>query len=253
MYRRIACLAPLLMLLAHEALPAQVVKGRVTSRDAAIDGAVVELLTADSVVQRTSRTRANGEFRLTGVAPGPFTLQVRRLGFRPARLPLSLHGDTLRLDVQLEPAAVELPLVTINGERDAVLDLPVMGYDTRSLPVTIFTPSQLQAVGANAHQYLDVIRKLRLTFAYVDDNCVRDSGSNLCFSVYLDDRPLAGGEDIDMLRATHFVLDPNDFDHVVFLRLQEGPAELRGTMFLYSSQYTKRIREHRRTRVVRKQ
>lgn len=74
----------------------------------------------------------------------------------------------------MERAVQTLPRAVIEDERKMVLDQPVVSYDTRSMPVTILAPSQIARAGVNARMQLDVLRKPRLTFGYVDESCIRD-------------------------------------------------------------------------------
>jgi hypothetical protein len=69
-----------------------VIRGRVTRTDSVpIVGADVWLITVD----RHENTDSSGDFRFTGLAPGPLLLEVRRIGFASKR-------DTVSVDADLE-------------------------------------------------------------------------------------------------------------------------------------------------------
>lgn len=59
-------------------------------------------------------TGANGRFRLVAVAPGPYMLSLRRVGFEPASVRVQVaQDDTLRVSFTLEPAVASLDTVTV--------------------------------------------------------------------------------------------------------------------------------------------
>src|SRR5689334_15473119 len=59
-------------------------------------------------------TGPNGRFRITNIKPGQYLLIVKRVGYRPTSGVVDVPpADTLRLSYTLEPAAVNLPTVTV--------------------------------------------------------------------------------------------------------------------------------------------
>jgi len=119
-----ALLAPVLLALAAGAafpLPAQqpaqraAVEGRVleaVSR-AAVPGAIV---TIEGTALRAI-TDAEGRYRLERVPPGPQMLAVRRIGFAPARLPITVPTTgTLERDVELAAAALRMRDVIVTAD-----------------------------------------------------------------------------------------------------------------------------------------
>jgi hypothetical protein len=75
---------------------------------------------ADATIEEIGNgtfAQSNGFFRLRGVPAGPVTLRVRRLGFTPALLHLTLvegREDTVR--VALEPLALQLARIRVSDE-----------------------------------------------------------------------------------------------------------------------------------------
>ncbi|MEP7346742.1 MAG: carboxypeptidase-like regulatory domain-containing protein [Gemmatimonadaceae bacterium] len=227
---------------------AQVVVGRVVQRgtNAVIEDASVFIGDVVGSRGRTVSSSSQGKFRVKLDTAGSLVVRVRRIGFRPFEssvLRIAI-GDSAIVDVQLEPVPQELTPVVINAELEAIKDIHIRGYDPRSMPATYFTASQIDAVGRDSRNYLDIMRKLRFVFVNVDDTCVHNLGvARLCVPVYLDDRLLA--TDPDELRATLFVVDPNTVDHIVYLRAGEAiPREFSGgALFIYTRNYTNRQRQ----------
>ena len=63
-----------------------------------------------------STTDVRGAFRITGIRPGSVTLQVRRIGYKGADIPLTLAaGQTLESNPQLTTSAIALEEVVVTG------------------------------------------------------------------------------------------------------------------------------------------
>lgn len=221
----------------------QLIAGRVTRRDGA-PIPDVSVFAGDSVGGggRNFRSDALGRFRVKLDVAGTFVLRVRRLGYRPFVSPsLSLkENDSLSYDVQLDPVPQQLAMVTVNAEIDAIRDLQMLGFGIRSIPATIIGPSQIEVVGRDAHTYVDVLRKIRLPSVNIDETCVR-YWRGTCLKVYLNDRLL--GDGAETIKQTQFVIDPNEIDHIVYVRVDEAaPSDVLGSLFIYTRAYTDRQR-----------
>src|ERR1700722_12481750 len=69
---------------------------------AAIAGANVSIVSQDTGVSVAQKTDANGSFRFTTLAPGPYRLQVVAQGFSVSDIPLTLTtNETKDLPVKL--------------------------------------------------------------------------------------------------------------------------------------------------------
>ncbi len=113
--------AALFLLLAVSALGAQepelgtVVTGRV------LDAASGEPVAAASVTVEGTNLRtlsdAEGTYRLLDVPPGPQVLRVERLGYAPARIPVTVpaRGEFSR-DLQIAESALELEGITVTAD-----------------------------------------------------------------------------------------------------------------------------------------
>lgn len=129
---------------------------------ASIQGVVRDAVTDDPLplanvtlenAGRGTSTNAEGQFALTGLSPGAYTLVVSYIGYRVYRQRVSLDpGEERRLTVALRPTEVRIDEVTVTGERT--------GETARSLGVTQLTPEQVQNLPTVLEA--DVFRSLQL-------------------------------------------------------------------------------------------
>ncbi len=78
-----------------------------------IPGALVEVVDGSGRVT----TGLTGLYRLVGLTPGPHTLRVRLLGYRPVTMPVDLQdGRALQMDIRLERLPTTLTEVRIEGQ-----------------------------------------------------------------------------------------------------------------------------------------
>ncbi|MGH7475923.1 MAG: TonB-dependent receptor [Longimicrobiales bacterium] len=134
--------------------------GRVTAESEPVAGAEVLLLRAD-VARHQVATDSSGAFRVSGVAPGEYTLTVRALGFRERSIRgiRIVPGAARVVDVTLESAPVELESLEVVGQRvqisreDTEFSVEVAEEEIMLLPTT-YDPKDLVALtpGARAGQ-----------------------------------------------------------------------------------------------------
>jgi hypothetical protein len=99
---------------------------------AAIPGAEVTLAREGSPA-RVTVSDSGGDFRLIGIAPGPYEILVRRDGFTPASMPLTLTDHTpvpVHITLQLTGVRQE---VTVTGTAEEVSTHPADNLDTVTL------------------------------------------------------------------------------------------------------------------------
>ena len=115
------------------------VRGRVAdSTGAPVGGAVVAL---DPGGLRAS-THDNGEYLISPVPPGTYTLRVRRLGYvAPVATIVVREGETTQQDFLVSRAAISLTEIVI-GSRAVHT-----AADELAVPVDVFTPEQIQSQG----------------------------------------------------------------------------------------------------------
>ncbi len=93
-----------------------VVSGRIRADEPRVPLAGAEVFI--SALSLRSVADGNGRYRLVGIPPGLHELEVRLIGYAPARLTLETEaGDSLDLDVVLLPAPFELPTLTAEVAR----------------------------------------------------------------------------------------------------------------------------------------
>lgn len=109
----------LLGFLAPVAVSAQTVRGATRSTTGRpVSGVVVTLSDSAGTVVRRALTDVEGRFVLAAPATGRFTLDTRRIGFRPAHVALALRaGQDTGLVLDLVPVPVTLDRVVVRAER----------------------------------------------------------------------------------------------------------------------------------------
>ncbi|HTY38705.1 MAG TPA: carboxypeptidase-like regulatory domain-containing protein, partial [Bacteroidota bacterium] len=104
-----------LLFIAQSALASGVIKGKVFDKDTK-EG----LPGANVVIKGTSvgtATDLNGNYYITNVPPGKFTLQVSYIGYRPKTADISVSNDaTVMQDFGLEAAAIEGQVFVVTGQ-----------------------------------------------------------------------------------------------------------------------------------------
>jgi len=101
------------------ALPAaaqQAATAQGTVTDAATGAPIPEVRVSVTGTVLQGVTDVRGSYRITGIRPGPVTLQVRRIGYRTVELRVVLiAGQTYTGDVQLQTSVVALDEVVVTG------------------------------------------------------------------------------------------------------------------------------------------
>jgi Carboxypeptidase regulatory-like domain/TonB-dependent Receptor Plug Domain/Gram-negative bacterial TonB protein C-terminal len=170
------------------------------SSGARLSGASVTV--AGTVLRATTDT--GGRFRVVGLPAGASTLQVRRLGYRAALVPVSVEsGATGSVTVTLLPVPRELDPVLVEASRQPSVRYLQGFYERRSKGHGHFiTRDQLST--RNWSDMTDVLRSLvpavRITSSRMARNAVRLRGSRCAPLVWLDGAPAMAGEfDLDVI------------------------------------------------------
>ncbi len=101
------------------------VRGQVTdSAGHGIAAAVVTLVNTETGLQYRVTSRPNGQYAIENVTPGgPFTLDVRAIGYRPASEPVArvTLGQVVTMNVRMVPTTVTLSELTVTAEGNPLL------------------------------------------------------------------------------------------------------------------------------------
>jgi len=135
-HRAPAAFLVLLLSLASLAQTAEL-SGRVTAGDATpVAGAIVSLLATTSKVAEAS-SAADGSFRITGLRPGDYVLQVEAPGFSTQRLAVRVPAEKpLALRLTIAPVAQQVTVTALAGEVEQI--------STVAQATNVISASQLQ-------------------------------------------------------------------------------------------------------------
>ncbi|HLU26689.1 MAG TPA: TonB-dependent receptor [Longimicrobiales bacterium] len=159
------------------------ITGQVTDPEGrALETAAIEVRTAsDSALVTGALTDGNGQFRITGLAPGRYRIRVSLLGYRPRSsetIELTAESPAAELGtIRLEPVALEVEGIEAVAERAAVMvqaDRTI--YNTSNMPV---------ASAGNATDVLRAVPELEVDA----DNNVKMRG-NQPVAIHLNGRPM---------------------------------------------------------------
>jgi outer membrane receptor for ferrienterochelin and colicins len=120
-----------------------VLRGRVLDRDSGRPVSSAEIAVSGQAASTTSNV--DGRWSLPPLAPGGYLLRVRRIGYAPATLKVSLGGgDTSGVEVRLTPSALPLDDIVVTAARreERLADVTV--------PTEIVTRESIQATGASS-------------------------------------------------------------------------------------------------------
>ncbi len=212
-------LLPLVVLqLGAQSTGKSVVRGVVvTDAGAALAGAQLHLFLG-SVPLALAESDELGAFTFSGLTASPAWLLVRRLGFRPESLQLTIREeDPLTLSVRLTRLATEIAAVKILGRRD--ITGPMAGFYMRQHTGSGRFFAYTDIVRRNPASMTDLLRSvpgIRIQ-GPGPQNSVRIRGSRCAPLVLLDGQALMAGEvDLD-------AWDPRTFDGI---EIYSGPASV---------------------------
>lgn len=132
-----------------------IITGDVRTGSTALAGASVSVRNAATGYQQTRFTNEAGHYTIPELPlGGPYTVTVRRLGYRPARRDSIVVrlGDRLPLSFDLETAASDLPPVVVTAEGE----LHAAGRAERVGASTIITPEEIAVIPAANRSFTDL-------------------------------------------------------------------------------------------------
>ncbi len=102
----------------------------------------------------------DGSYRLSGVAPGVYRLQVQRIGFHALTTEVRLSpGEARRLDLALTPAVMVIDSVIVEGARGAGRERSRFGSDA-GLTARLVTSTEMKRLPGLAEA--DVLRAVEV-------------------------------------------------------------------------------------------
>jgi TonB dependent receptor/Carboxypeptidase regulatory-like domain/TonB-dependent Receptor Plug Domain len=166
-------------------------------------GAEIVLFQGASVVARTEAD-ALGQYRLHDLAAGAYTLDVRAVGYRPLRRPVTIgtHGAVTELALRLVPAAVQL------GELSVTTAAPV-AIDTRSGD-QVFQQNDYH--GAPTLTTSQIVQQSVAGAARAPTGEVHIRGQHAEYTYYIDGVPVPPG----ISGSLNELFDPNVVDRIDF-------------------------------------
>ncbi|MEX1056061.1 MAG: carboxypeptidase regulatory-like domain-containing protein, partial [Rhodothermales bacterium] len=112
-----------------------------------LGGANLVLLDAQAEEMITgAATGADGNYRITGIAPGDYVLAFRFVGYREERVPLTLSaGESRTVNIALTATGLDLNTVVVTASRqeEKVLDAPasISVLDAREIAANVVLSS----------------------------------------------------------------------------------------------------------------
>src|SRR6266404_6134019 len=148
-----ACLCLAVILIASTWLEAQTVtssiQGRVyDSSGAAISGAAVTAVNADTGVSRTNDATSGGDYQITLLPPGDYTVTAEKSGFQKSAKKVHLDlGAAGTVDFNLPVGQVT--------EQVSVQDVGEVAEPTRTMVSTVIDEQKIESLPVNGRQFID--------------------------------------------------------------------------------------------------
>ncbi len=162
-----------------------------------------------------------GQLHLGPIAPGHVRLTVRRLGFRPTSVNITIDADRATVDtVRLVEVAHRLDVITVRGTIHAYGARMLGFYERRSQGFGhFFTRAEIENI--NPSHLTDLFRRIpgmQLASTSVIQNAVRMRGARDCPPLlWLDGAPAAAAE---------YDLDTIDPLSIEAMEVYSGPSEI---------------------------
>lgn len=153
MYHVIRCV---LFIFAFSVANAQVPNGTISGKVTSPDGSPLELMTValEGTVLGTT-TSASGEFKLSDIKPGRYTLHVGGVGYQSVRQPVEIRGgENLTLNFTIGPGTSTLDEVVVSASRtvETLDETPASVHviDSRTLRMQAQISADFGSILANA-------------------------------------------------------------------------------------------------------
>lgn len=129
------------------------IRGRVVSEGQPVELAEVTAVNQERGVTFRATTGTDGRYEFVALPVGPYTVTVRRIGFRPVeRRDVAVHlGETVQINFTLTPAAAELEAIDVTAEAQPLIDSDQSGY------VDLVNARQVEAIPVNGRNFADLV------------------------------------------------------------------------------------------------
>ncbi|TYR34134.1 TonB-dependent receptor [Sphingobacterium phlebotomi] len=114
--------------------------------------------------QYVLKTDKEGRFHFTGLYEGAYKLRVEHVGYTAQELDISLEGNDVDLDIELEIESYAIEGIEVKGKQPAVDNL--IKAENAAMPVTVITRREIELMGSRR---LDEIMKEQTGVAVVND------------------------------------------------------------------------------------
>ncbi len=166
--------------------------GVVSSAHVSVTGAAIPT-TSDSA----------GAFRLWGIPPGSAVLEIRRLGYRPTSIPVTIAaGSELSVDVDLAPVPEQLAPVQVR-RRPEVYDSRLAGFNERKSKHVGYFVTREKLDRMSSARFVDALRDMPgVSMRTLRGGVVTVSlrGARCAPMFYMDGFPaISGPMDLDMI------------------------------------------------------
>jgi Carboxypeptidase regulatory-like domain/TonB-dependent Receptor Plug Domain/Gram-negative bacterial TonB protein C-terminal len=150
-----------------------------------------------------TRSDSAGAFRLWGIPPGSAVLDVRRLGYRPTSIPVTITaGSELSVDIDLVPVPEQLEPVQVR-RRAEVYDSRLAGFNERKLKHVGYFVTRERLDRMSSARFVDALREMPgVSMRTLRGGVVTVSirGARCAPIFYMDGFPATSGPmDLDMI------------------------------------------------------
>ncbi len=230
------------------------VTGTVTDENGqAVEGAQIQLRSAQTGYNVGTVTRASGQYTIQGVLPSPaYEIQVRRIGFSPMRrqsITIAL-GQIRREDFRLSREATALAAVEVVGTAASVINASKMGASTT---ISDSALTRLPTLNRNFSDFVQLVPQVATTTGYLSgggvnlrQNSIQIDGaqSGDLFGIGTTGQPGASANaksiPLDAVKEYQVLLSPFDVRQGSFGGLlinaitKSGTNEFHGGLFAYT-------------------
>jgi hypothetical protein len=227
--------------------------GRVTAQGKPVGDVQIAVTDKETNQVRGTRTSANGDYAIVGLAPGTYSVRAQRVGFAPVTQDIRLLvGQRASLDFDMQEAAVALSAVQVSAEPRATFEAqrtdistPVVQAEIQNLPLNTRNTLNLAAIVPGIKTYAPTagrslpsagsLADLRFYNFYLDGVEWKSMFNGNLVGIPQTGSPIPQ----EALREFRVYLNPYDAEltrggsYIISGVTQRGTNEMKGSAFLY--------------------